>query len=139
MSLQASAVALDNPRDWQFWLGWALSGLVIAFLVFDGVIKLPPLDVVVQTMNGLGYPPATARTIGILTLVCTVLYAMPRTAALGAILLTAILGGAVATNVRVFSPLFSHTLFGVYMGLFVWGGLWLRDPRVRNLLPLRQV
>lgn len=125
-------------RNWTYWLGWVLSGLVIAFLLFDSIIKLVPLDVVVETMNGLGYPPETARTIGILTLVSTVLYAIPRTSVLGAILLTAILGGAVATNLRVFTPLFSHTLFGVYLGLFVWGGLWFRDERLRALLPLRR-
>jgi hypothetical protein len=71
-------------------------------------------------------------------LVCTVLYAVPQTAVLGAVLLTAYLGGAVATHVRVGSPQFSHVLFGVYLGLFVWGGLWLREPRLRALLPLRR-
>lgn len=71
-----------------------------------------------------------------MTLICTALYAWPRTALLGAILLTAYLGGAVATHVRIGSPLFSHVFFGIYLGLFVWGGLWLRDPRLRALFPL---
>ena len=79
-----------------------------------------------------------ARGLGIVVLICTVLYAVPQTAVLGAILLTGFLGGAVATHVRVGSPLFSHILFGLYMGLFAWGGLWLRDPRLRALLPWRR-
>lgn len=126
-----------TPRTTGHWIGWVLSGLVIAFLVFDGAIKLVPLQPVIDTMLELGYPVETARTLGILTLACTALYAYPRTAVLGAVLLTAYLGGAVATHVRIFSPLFSHILFGVYLGLFVWGGLWLRDARLRALFPLR--
>lgn len=134
---------LDTPhiaapsRNWTYWLGWVLSGLLIVFLIFDGAIKLVPLQVVIDTMNGLGYPPETARTIGIITLVSTLLYAIPRTSVLGAVLLTGLLGGAIATNLRVASPLFSHTLFSVYLGLFLWGGLWLRDARLRAIFPLR--
>jgi len=116
--------------------GWTLSGLLIAFLLFDGAIKLPPLQPVIDTMPQLGWPVEMARWLGVLTLACTALYAWPRTAVLGAILLTAYLGGAVATHVRIGSPLFSHILFGVYLGLFTWGGLWLRDPRLRALIPL---
>jgi len=116
--------------------GWTLSGLLIAFLLFDGAIKLPPLQPVIDTMPQLGWPVEMARWLGVLTLACTALYAWPRTAVLGAILLTAYLGGAVATHVRIGSPLFSHILFGVYLGLFAWGGLWLRDPRLRALIPL---
>jgi len=129
-----------NPaatRHWTYWLGWGLSGLVILFLLFDGAIKLVPLDIVLSTLSELGYPPEHARLIGIITLVGTMLYAWPRTSVLGAILLTGLLGGAMATHLRINSPLFSHTLFGVYMGLLVWGGLWLREPRLRALLPLR--
>lgn len=117
-------------------VGWTLSGLLIAFLLFDGLIKPPPLQPVLNTMPALGWPVGAARLLGVLTLACTALYAWPRTAALGAILLTAYLGGAVATHVRIGSPLFSHILFGVYLGLFAWGGLWLRDPRLRALIPL---
>jgi len=116
--------------------GWTLSGLLIAFLLFDGAIKLPPLQPVIDTMPQLGWPVEMARWLGVLTHACTALYAWPRTAVLGAILLTAYLGGAVATHVRIGSPLFSHILFGVYLGLFAWGGLWLRDPRLRALIPL---
>ena len=119
--------------------GYALSGLVILFLIFDGAIKLVPIAPVTDTMAQLGWPATAemARTLGVLTLVCTALYAWPPTAVLGAILLTGYLGGAIATHLRVGSPLFSHLLFGVYLGLMVWGGLWLREPRLRALMPLR--
>ena len=119
------------------WTGRVLSGLIILFMIFDGVIKLPPLDIVTQTMVPLGWPadPNVARMLGIIGLVSTAFYALPRTAVLGAILLTAYMGGAIATNMRIGSPLFSHTLFGVYLGVMLWGGLFLRDPKVRALIP----
>lgn len=119
--------------------GWAMSGLLIVFLLFDGAIKLVPLQIVLDTSTQLGLPadPISARILGVLTLVCTVLYAIPRTAILGAILLTGYLGGAIATHFSAGSPLFSHLLFGVYLGLLAWGGLWYRDPRVRAMIPFR--
>ena len=117
-------------------LGRALSALAILFMVFDVAIKLAQLPIVAQTMAELGYAPSSGRTIGIVELVCLVLYIVPRTAVLGAILWTAVFGGGIATHIRVDSPLFSHILFGVYLGLFVWGGLYLRNPRVRELLPV---
>jgi len=119
--------------------GWTLSGLLIVFLIFDGAIKLIPLQIVLDTSAALGLPadPTSARILGALTLLCTLLYAIPRTSILGAILLTAYLGGAIATHFRIGSPLFSHLLFGVYLGLFAWGGLWFRDPRVRAMIPFR--
>jgi len=120
------------------WGGRIMSGLVVLFLAFDGVIKLVPLDVVVETSRQLGIPEHLARTLGILTLIGTALYAVPRTAVLGAIVLTGYLGGAIYVHVRADSPLFSHTLFGVYLGLLIWGGLYLRDPLVRALIPLRR-
>jgi hypothetical protein len=122
------------------WTGRIMSGLVILFLAFDGAIKLVPLDIVTETSAQLGLPAtvAMARTLGILTLVSTLLYAIPRTAVLGAILLTGYMGGTIVTHLRVDSPLFSHTLFGLYLGLLVWGGLYLRDPRLRALIPLRR-
>lgn len=116
--------------------GYALTGLVVLFLAFDAAIKLVPLQVVVDTMVPLGWPPETARLLGVLTLVSTLLYVVPRTSVLGAILLTGYLGGAIATHVRIGNPLFSHTLFGVYLALFVWGGLWFRQARVRALIPI---
>ncbi len=120
------------------WVGRVMSGLVILFLLFDGAIKLIPLDVVVETSAQLGIPGNLARTLGILTLVCTLLYAIPKTSVLGAILLTGYLGGAIATQLRVGSPLFTHLLFGAYLGLMAWGGLYLRDARLRALIPLRR-
>ena len=137
------AVARRAPpasRDTAFRVGWAMSGLVIAFLAMDGAVKLAQLPIVAETSGQLGWPndPATINLLAILLLGSTLLYAVPRTAMLGAILLTGYLGGAVATHVRIGSPLFSHILFGVYIGFLAWGGLWLRDPRVRALLPLRR-
>ncbi|RUX26043.1 DoxX family protein [Mesorhizobium sp. M7A.F.Ca.US.011.01.1.1] len=119
------------------WTGRALSGVIVLFMIFDGVIKLPPLDVVTQTMVPLGWPADAnvARMLGVIGLISAALYALPRTSVLGAILLTAYMGGAIATNVRVDNPLFSHILFGVYLGIILWGGLYLRDARVRALIP----
>lgn len=119
--------------------GRAMSGLVIVFLVFDAGIKLVPIAPVTETLTALGWPAsdAMARGLGVLTLVCTLLYATPRTAVLGAILLTGTLGGAMATHLRVGSPVFSHLLFGFYLGLLLWGGLYLRDARLRTLIPIR--
>lgn len=121
------------------WAGRILSGVPVLFLAFDGVLKLvkPTPAPVVEAFNKLGYPATLAVNIGILLLACVVLYATPRTAVLGAILLTGYLGGAVATHVRVGDPLFSHVLFPVYMGVFVWGGIYCRDVRLRALIPLR--
>ena len=104
----------------------------------DSTIKLMALPVVLETSGPLGFPGVdTAHRLGVLLLACTLLYAAPRTSVLGAILLTGYLGGAVATHVRVGSPLFSHILFGVYLGVLMWGGLYLRDARIRQLIPLR--
>jgi DoxX-like family len=120
------------------WSGRVVSGLVIVFLLFDGAIKLVPWPVVTETMDRMGYGSSEtlARSLGLITLVCTVLYAVPPTSILGAILLTGYLGGAIASHVRIGSPLFSHVLFGLYLGLMVWGGLWLRDRSLRALMPL---
>ncbi|MGZ8311456.1 MAG: DoxX family protein [Allosphingosinicella sp.] len=120
--------------------GWAMSGLVILFLLVDAAMKLAQLPLVTETSAQLGWPSDSRTTylLGAVLLGSTLLHALPRTAMLGALLLTGYLGGAVATHVRIGSPLFSHVLFGVYIGILVWGGLWLRDPRVRALLPLRR-
>jgi DoxX-like family len=119
------------------WLGRVLSGLVILFLLFDGAIKLVPWPVVTETMDRMGYGSSEtlARSLGVITLVCTMLYAVPPTSILGAILLTGYLGGAMASHVRIGSPLFSHILFGFYLGVMVWGGLWLRNRSLRALIP----
>ena len=122
------------------WTGYAMSGLVILFLLFDGGIKLVPLEIVTQTSGEIGLPTdaSFARLLGILTLIGVVLYAIPQTTVFGAILLTGYMGGAIATHLRIDSPLFSHTLFGVYLGLLIWGGLYLREPRLRALIPFRR-
>jgi DoxX-like family len=122
------------------WTGRVLSGLVILFLAVDGAMKLVPIAPVTEAMIQLGYPASAdlARGLGVLTLVCTALYAFPRTSVLGAILLTGYMGGAMATHLRIGSPLFSHLLFGFYLGLMAWGGLYLRDERLRALIPLRR-
>lgn len=130
----AQSTSVSSPA---LWTGRVLSAIIVLFMIFDGVIKLPPLDVVTQTMVPLGWPADAnvARMLGIIGLISTALYAVPRTSVLGAILLTAYLGGAIATNMRVGNPLLSHTLFGVYLGIILWGGLYLRDPKVRALIP----
>ena len=119
------------------WTGRVLSGIAVLFLLFDGAIKLVPIQPVTDSLRELGYPATDsfARFLGIVTLFCTALYAWPRTALLGAVLLTAIMGGAIASHLRLGDPLFSHTLFGVYLGLLFWVGLWLRDERVRRIMP----
>ncbi|WP_162914251.1 DoxX family protein [Taklimakanibacter lacteus] len=122
------------------WLGYILSGLVILFMIFDAAIKLVPIDAVIASSTALGLPATAgfARGLGMLALACTALYAFPRTSVLGAVLLTGYLGGAVATHVRVSSPVFSHVLFGVYLGILLWGGLYLRDERLRAIFPARR-
>jgi len=128
------------PAKGQLIAGRVLSGLVILFLLFDAGLKLvSPETAIKYSPPSLGWPldVPTMTMLGLLLLIPTLLYIWPRTTILGAILITAYLGGAVATHVRINSPLFSHILFGVYLGLMLWGGLWLRDPRLRALIPLR--
>ncbi len=129
--------AAPRPKIRSLIAGRAMSGLVIAFFILDAAMKLPPLQPVVDTMAQLGWPndAATARTLGLIMLGSVLLYAYPPTALLGAILITGYLGGAVATHARIGSPLFTHTLFGVYVGVLAWAGLWLRSPALRALLP----
>src|SRR4026207_1909570 len=126
---------LSNGR---LWGGRIMSWLPALFLLIDGVMKLFKPAVVVEATVKLGYAENTILPIGIVLTVCTILYLIPRTAVLGAILLTGYLGGAVATHVRVGSPLFSHILFPVYVAVLLWGGLYLRDERLRALIPLRR-
>ena len=136
--LAASNESTLPAQRWPIWIGRTLSGLVILFLVMDAGMKIAALPVVTESAVMIGWTadPGFWRAMGFLLLAITALYAWPRTAVLGAILLTGFLGGAVATHLRMSDPLFSHTLFGVYLGVALWGGLWLRDARVRNLLPI---
>lgn len=116
-----------------------MSGLVILFMVFDSILKfVKPPEVIQTTVNELGYGAHHILTIGLLALIPTVLYAIPKTSVLGAVLLTAYLGGAIASHLRVDNPLFSHTLFPVYIAVLLWGGLWLRGQRLRSLVPFKK-
>lgn len=134
----ANPVQSAAGRNRTYWVGWVMSGLVVAFLLMDSTMKLMALPIVIETSGPLGFAGADmARGLGAVLLVCTLLHVAPQTAVLGAILLTGYLGGAVATHVRVGSPLFTHVLFGVYLGVMLWGGLYLRDARLRVLIPLR--
>lgn len=117
------------------WTGRVLSGLPVLFLLFDGLIKVMRLPVVTESFVKLGYNPGLAAPLGFTLLACTLLYAIPGTSVLGAIFLTGYLGGAVATHVRLGDPLFSHALFPTYLALLIWGGLFLRDARLRVLVP----
>jgi hypothetical protein len=120
------------------WAGRALCTLVVIFLLFDSSMKLLQLAPAMEGTIRLGYPANLIRPIGIILLVCTVLYTIPRTSMVGAILLTGYLGGAVASQLRIGEPLFSHILFPVYFGVLLWAGLFLRDERLRALVPLRR-
>ncbi len=124
--------AASSPRS--LWTGRVLSGLVVLFLAFDAAMKVARLPMALEGTTQLGYPASVVPLLGIVQVVCLVLYLVPRTAALGAILWTGYLGGAIATHVRLANPLFSHVLFPIYVAAFLWGGLWLRDSRVRALL-----
>ncbi len=120
--------------------GRVLSGLAIAFLTMDGVVKfVPDLPAVAEASAQLGWPMSANPMIGAALLISVALYALPPTAVLGAILLTGYLGGAVAVHLRVGNPLPTHTLFPIYFGIVIWGGLYLRDARVRALIPVRSV
>lgn len=134
---------MDNqtPAKGAFWGGWTLSGLAIAFLTFDGVLKfflhkMPP-EAMADAAK-LAYPMNIMPALGTILLICTLLYAIPRTSILGAILLTGYLGGAVSAHVRIMNPWPSHILFPVYLGVFIWLGLYLRVPALRNFIPLRK-
>jgi hypothetical protein len=137
MTLPTASSTSEPVSKVAFRAGYALTGLVALFLAFDSVVKVLQLDLAVQATIALGYPASTIFWIGAIELTCLVLYLVPRTAVLGALLLTGYLGGAIATHVRIGSPLPSHTLFPIYVALLLWGGLYLREPRLRALLPLR--
>lgn len=122
----------------RFMVGYILTGLVSAFLTFDVVMKVLRLAPAVQGTTELGYPVGTVVWIGLIELICLALYLVPRTSVLGAVLLTGYLGGAIATHVRVDSPLLGYTLFPIYVALMVWGGLYLRETRLRELMPFRR-
>lgn len=124
------------PSKSRIYTGYTLTVLSILFMTMDASIKFTSSPQVTQTMAQLGFPLRLTQAIGVLALTCTILYAIPATAVLGALLLTGYLGGAIALHLRVDNPLFTHILFPVYIALFIWGGIWLRDRRVRKLFPI---
>ena len=119
------------------WAGRIVSALPVLLLLMDGVMKLVKPSFVVEANVKLGYQESVIIPLGVVLITCALLYAIPQTSVLGAILVTGYLGGAVATHVRVGDPLFSHILFPVYIGVIIWLGLYLRDGRLRALAPLR--
>ena len=134
MESLAAPVAVSKAS---LWAGRVMSALPVLFMLFDSVIKIMVIDAVVSSFGELGYPVSLAVGIGILELVCLIVYVIPQTSVLGAILLTGYLGGAVASDLRIGTPLFSNILFPVYVGVLIWGGLYMRDTRLRALIPLR--
>lgn len=118
----------------QRWTARILSGLAISFLLFDALIKVLQLAPAVEGTAQLGFPATAVLGIGLVELACVVIHLVPRTSFLGAVLLTGFLGGAIATHVRLGNPLFSHVLFPVYVAALIWGGLYLRDARLRTLM-----
>jgi hypothetical protein len=121
----------------RLWTARIMSGLVVLFMLFDSVLKLMKPAPVVEGTVTLGYAEHHIIVIGILGLISTILYAVPRTSFLGALLLTGYFGGVVATQIRVDAPLFSTILFPVYLALLTWGGVWLRNEKVRKLIPFQ--
>ena len=127
-----------SPLAKTIWIGRVLSALAVLFLLFDSVVKLLQLPVAMDGTTQLGYPGSVVFGIGLVELVCLVLYVIPQTSVFGAILFTGYLGGAIATHVRIGSPLFTHILFPIYVALLIWGGLYARDERLRSLIPIRR-
>jgi hypothetical protein len=135
MRMQQTDQAFRRSKGW-LWTGRAFSTVAALFFVFDGVAKLFKPAPVIKATVGLGFPPSEIVGIGITALICTALYVIPRTSTLGAVLLTGYLGGAIASKVRIHAPLFD-ICFAITFAALIWGGLWLRSPRVRALLPLQ--
>jgi hypothetical protein len=130
------------PRVTSKWMtraGLGLTGVVALFLFFDAAIKLSQLPIVLATTQEMGWPTSSVVPLGVILLVATILYISPRTAVLGAIFLTGYLGGAVATHARIGTPMFTHTLFGVYVGVLLWLGLVLRNSALRSALGFRVI
>jgi hypothetical protein len=124
---------MENPTESKpkLWTSYIMSGLVILFMMFDGIMKFVKPPEVIEGTLALGYGEEHLPILGTLAVLSTILYIIPRTTVLGAILLTGYFGGAVATHVRLNNPLFTHILFTVYLGILMWGGLWLRNKNVR--------
>lgn len=127
-----------NPRAMTI-AGWVLSGLFALFIAGASVVpKFFMPEIANATMDQLGWPGGYVTMIGAIELGCLILYLIPRTSLFGAVMFMGLLGGAMATQVRAESPLFSHILFSLYLGAFMWGGLWLRSPWLRAVFPARR-
>jgi hypothetical protein len=135
--MQSTTQTAPVPKA-KLWAGRIMSALAVLFLLFDSVIKVMKLAPAVEGTTELGYPESVVVGIGIIELVCLVVYLIPRTTVLGAVLLTGYFGGAIASHVRIGSPLFTHVLFPIYVAALIWGGLFLREGRLRALIPLRR-
>ncbi|WP_341278621.1 DoxX family protein [Paenibacillus sp. FSL H8-0537] len=122
----------------RLWTSWIMSGLVILFMLFDGIMKLFKPAVVVESTIQLGFQEHHIVIMGVLALISTILYALPRTSFLGVVLLTGYFGGVIVTHLRLDAPLFSNTLFPVYLAVLAWGGIWLRNEQVRKLIPFQK-
>ncbi|GLV55747.1 membrane protein [Dictyobacter sp. S3.2.2.5] len=120
------------------WIGRVLTALAALFLLFDGIIHVMQISPVVDSLNQLGYPVNLALALGVIELVCLAAYVFPATSVVGAVLLTGYLGGAISAHLRLGDPLFSTTLFPVYIGILIWCGLYLRDERIRALFTVRR-
>lgn len=142
MESTLAANALTSPvtttSRGRLWTGRIVAGIIAAFMLLDAAMKFANPAPVRDAFARTGWPVHLAPVLGAILLASTILWLVPRTSILGAILLTAYLGGAVATNLRLENPLFTNTLFPVYFGVLLWGSLWLRDPRITALIPLRQ-
>ena len=128
---------MTDASIWMLRIGYVFTGVSALFFIVDAVMKLLRLPAVLETTTQLGWLPGSVIPLALILLVATGLYLVPRTSVLGAVLLTAYLGGAVATHARIGSPLLTHTMFSVYLGIIMWGGLYLRDPVLRSLFPIR--
>ena len=133
-----SNTATTQASRGRLWTARVLSGIAILFMLFDATIHLMVIQPVVDSFNQLGYPVDLAVTLGIIELACLVLYVVPRSSIFGAILLTGYLGGAIAIQLRIHAPVFSTTLFPVYVGVMVWGGIYLSDDLLSRIIPYRK-
>jgi hypothetical protein len=122
----------------KLWTGRILSSIAVIFLIFDGTIHLLKPGPVIESFNHLGYSPDLSVTLGIIELLCLAFYLIPRTSILGAVLLTGYLGGAVASQLRIGEPIFGYVLFPVYIGILLWGGIFLRDKKLQTIFPIRK-
>ncbi len=138
-TIDYKVTAVRSQKRTAVWTGRVISAFAVLFMLFDSITKITQNPYVMKASANLGYPAAMIPVVGIILLACVVVYVIPRTSIIGAILLTGYLGGAVASNLRIGTPLFSNILFPIYFGILVWAGLYFRNRRVRELFSLRRV